>query len=91
MVVRYASEGEQQAPNKQKRKKVVLYLLTHHHHLSSFDGMVEAADTNLRQVVLFFMSCWISFGSRSRSFTMLSGYYRIGNTLPASLKIIECP
>ena len=27
-------------------------------------GMAEAADTNLRQVVLFFMSCWISFGSR---------------------------
>ena len=30
-----------------------------YHHLSSLDGMLEAADTNLRQVVLFFMSCWI--------------------------------
>ena len=53
----------------------------HHHHLSSLDRMVEAVDTNSRQIVLFFMSCWISFGSRSRSVTMI----RLGGTFPASL------
>ena len=43
---------------------VLLYMMlldndgrNHHHHLPSLVGMVEAADTNLRQVILYFVSC----------------------------------
>ena len=32
------------------------YKVSHHHHLSFLDGMVEAADTKLRQVVKFVSS-----------------------------------